>query len=169
MSAPVLFLDVDGVLNGHSDYAPHRALIRPACAERLQRVLDETAAVVVISSAWRYQVLLGAVTLRGFEYMLRSHGIIANVVGTTGRDAADTQQEFNGHTGQGERVTQIRAWLAAHPGAFPLGRRWAVVDDAKLSLADPSLPIVETDGAVGLTDADADRLIALLKPPRGER
>jgi hypothetical protein len=161
VSDPILFLDVDGVLNGHRDYGTGGALIRPECARRLQLVLDVTDAAVVLSSAWRYQVLLGAVTLRGFEHMLRTHGIRARVVGTTDRDGGDTQQEFNGATGPAERVAQIRRWLAAHPEVT----RWAVVDDARLSVADPTLPIVETDGERGLSDRDADALIALLRRP----
>lgn len=151
----VLFLDMDGVLNGHADYGVLcGALIRHDCVVRLQLVLDVTDAAIVVSSAWRYQVLRGAVTLAGFEHMLRSHGLRARVIGVTGTDAGDT-----GATGQSERVGQIRAWLAKHPEVT----RWAVVDDAKLSLADPSLPIVETDGARGLVDSDADKLIALLR------
>lgn len=163
MADSVLFLDVDGVLNRHGDYAPGSPLIRNTCARLLQHVLDQTGAVLVISSAWRYQVLMGAVTLRGFEHLLRTHGIRAEVLDVTPRDAGDTQHEFNGRTGAAERVGQIRAWLAAHPEVT----RWAVVDDARLSLADPTLPIVETDGALGLTVEDADALIALLRGRRG--
>lgn len=158
---PLLFLDIDGVLNTPESYAPGRALIEPACARQLQRVIDATGARLVLSSAWRYQILRGAVTLQGFQHLLRSHGIRAHVLGTTGRDARDTQQEYDGRTGPQERARQIRSWLADCPEA-PLPR-WAVVDDAKLSLADPELPIVETDGGVGLTPADADRLITLLR------
>lgn len=158
MSAPILFLDIDGVLNTPGDYAPGCALIRPALAARLQRVLDRTGAVVVISSAWRYQVLLGACTLKGFEHMLRTHGIVASVIGTTENDPGDTQQEFNGQASGDERGRQILAWLKAHPGTV-LGR-WAVVDD---SLVDIGARLVRTDGRLGLSDENVDQLIVRLR------
>jgi hypothetical protein len=156
MTPPVLFLDIDGVLNVPGDYAPGCALIRPVLAARLQRVLDATAAVVVVSSAWRYQVLMGAVTLRGFEHLLRSHGIRARVLDTTGRDAGDDREDFNGATAGDERARQIRRWLASPPAVT----RWAVVDD---SLVDVGPRLVRTDGARGLEDGHADRLIVLLR------
>lgn len=155
-AAPVLFLDVDGVLNVPGDYAPGCALIRPVLAARLQRVLDATGADVVVSSAWRYQVLMGATTLRGFQHMLRSHGIAAKVIDTTGRDPGDTQQDYTGATGGDERARQINAWLAAHPEVT----RWAVVDDSDV---DVGPRLVRTAGARGLQDAEADALIVRLR------
>ena len=147
---PVLFLDMDGVLNGH-DYDPkaESCTIRPACVARLNRVLDETGAVVVLSSAWRYMVLLGAMTLDGFGYMLRTHGVRkCRIIGTTAKDTQVEDPE--------ERGRQIRAWLDAHPEVT----RYVVVDDMKAGFS--GLPIVRTDGLVGLTDADADAIISSL-------
>lgn len=151
MSPPVLFLDIDGVLNGHEfDRAAESSTIRPACVKRLNRVLRETRCAVVISSAWRYMVLGGGMTLMGFGYMLRTHGvaIVGGLLGTTGRD---TQTED-----PNERGRQIKAWLAEHPEVT----RYAVVDDMQLGFE--GMPIVRTNGAEGLTDNDADKLIELL-------
>lgn len=153
---PILFLDVDGVLNVHDDYAPGCALIRPVLAARLQRVLDRTGAHVVISSAWRYQVLMGAVTIKGFQHLLRSHGIRCEIDGVTDRDS-DTQVEATGGATNGdERAGQIRRWLEGRPEVT----RWAVVDD---SLVDVGPRLVRTDGALGLQDEHADTLIVLLR------
>jgi hypothetical protein len=149
----VLFLDIDGVLNDHTydERAESTTILRP-CVERLNRVLDATGCVVVISSAWRYMVLGQAMSLHGFEYLLRTHGVRCSgrVAGTTGRDRDTTDRT--------ERGRQVRAWLEAYGRGD--GERWAVVDD--LALGFEGMPFVHTNGLVGLTDADAERLIELL-------
>lgn len=146
----VLFLDVDGVLNGHDfDNSAQSNRVRPDCVERLNRVLDATDAQIVLSSAWRYMVLGGAMTLEGFGYMLRTHGVRAGrLFGLTAKDE---------NNGPDERGRLIRAWLAEHPHVT----RYAVVDDMQLGFE--GMPVVRTDGARGLTDSDADRLIELLR------
>lgn len=156
MSHPILFLDIDGVLNVPGDYAPGCALICPVLAARLQRVLDRTGAHVVISSAWRYQVLLGAVTVKGFQHMLRSHGIRCEIEGVTDKDNATQVEATGGATNGDERGGQIRRWLDDHPEVT----RWAAVDDSPV---DIGTRLVRTDGARGLQDENADALIALLR------
>jgi hypothetical protein len=155
---PVLFLDMDGVLNAPGDYAPGCALVRPVLAARLQRVLDATGAEVVLSSAWRYQVLLGACTLKGFEHLLRTHGIRCRLVGVTDKDNDAQVEATGGATNGDQRSGQIRRWLAAFR---PDVTRWAAVDDSMLDLG--AAHYVGTDGARGLQDEQADRLIALLR------
>lgn len=64
MSARVLFLDVDGVLvhaasvgggraSGESGSFCYAAMVDPACAGRLARILAQTDATVVVTSTWR--------------------------------------------------------------------------------------------------------------------
>jgi hypothetical protein len=152
----VLFLDIDGVLNGH-EYDPLAAScgLRPDCVARLNRVLDETGCEVVLSSAWRYMVLMGALTLSGFGYLLRTHGVRnlgTRLVGTTG---LDTQTED-----PTERGRLIVAWLMEQVGVAQA----VVVDDMPILGPETAhLDFVQTDGKTGLTDADADRLILLLR------
>lgn len=153
----VLFLDIDGVLNGHFfDRAAESSTINPACVARLNRVLAETRCSIVISSAWRYMILGGAMTLRGFEYMLRTHGVHC-VGGVIGHTRADTSPGSDYE----ERGRQCREWLKDHPEV----KTFACVDDAQVGFS--GLPIVRTDGAKGLTDEDAAALIGLLGRPSG--
>lgn len=52
---PVLFLDIDGVLNGHEyDREAESSTLHPDCVARLNRVLADSECSVVLSSAWRY-------------------------------------------------------------------------------------------------------------------
>jgi len=75
----VIFLDIDGVLNGH-EFCEHAKScgINPECVCELNRIIAATDAKIVLSSAWRYMVHGGALTLKGFEYMLRTHGVTEN-------------------------------------------------------------------------------------------
>lgn len=154
----VLFLDIDGVLNGHDyDERAQSTTIWTQQVARLNRVLEATGCALVVSSAWRYMVLGGAMTLDGFGYMLRTHGVRCpgHLVGTTGRDRDVGDPS--------ERGRQIKAWIDAY--APDDGFRYAVVDDMQLGFE--GMPIVRTDGKRGLTDEDADQLIALLSPAPG--
>lgn len=158
---PVIFLDLDGVLNGHDFDDSEDVLsstILPRCVEHLNRVLRETGASLVISSAWRYMVGPGAMTVLGFEYLLRTHGVAAKgrVLGVTCRD-----EEV------GERGQQIRDWLNERGG----DRRYVVLDDGgdkdgewyDLGINAAGHPVVWTKGNEGMTDWDAERAIRILK------
>lgn len=146
----LIFLDIDGVLNGHqfSDDA-QSCLTDAACVSRLNRILDRVECEIVISSAWRYMIHGGAMTVLGFQYMLRTHGMrCVNLIGVTETDeVTETRGE------------QIRQWKRANGG----GRRYVVLDDMDDGISERGLNAVFTNGAVGLTDSDVERAIAILE------
>lgn len=67
---PIIFLDVDGVLNHYGQFAPHpsglllsmrdRFPLDPACVARVLRLVSETGADVVLSSTWRRDANTGS-------------------------------------------------------------------------------------------------------------
>lgn len=145
------FLDVDGVLNSFAAYgwgdAP-RALIEPQCVRAFNRIIEETAAKIVLSSSWRHYVLGGAMTLLGFEHLLRSHGVRGSLVATTCHD-----EEAD------ERGEQIRLWRRQNaPGC-----RYVVLDDFDDGISERGLNFVRVNGSVGLTEGDAERAIEMLR------
>ncbi len=155
---PLIFLDIDGVLNCHNyDEACESSTINSDCVYRINRVLDATGAMIVISSAWRYMVHGGAMTLGGFGYMLRTHGVRCKdrIIGLTCID-----EEIP------ERGQQIRQWLNIHGGDRP----YVVIDDggtedgrwSDLGINAAGHPVVWTDGRVGLTWDDAAKAIGIL-------
>jgi len=81
----IIFLDIDGVLNNHVfDRIAGSSTILPVCVGQLNRIIHATGAAVVLSSAWRYMCLDGkefpaGMTLKGFEYMLRTHGVTQRI------------------------------------------------------------------------------------------
>lgn len=164
----LLFLDIDGVLNEH-DF-DHEALSNPIHRDKVQilnRVLKVTGAHIVLSSAWRYIIHRGEADLRGMDWLLRSHGLLANrLCGITRLDKM-MMRPWNGEPQQwkecpveNERGRQISDYLERH--ACPL-QAYAVVDDLDLGITQAGHPFVQTNGKVGLTDAHADALIRLLE------
>lgn len=148
----ILFLDIDGVLNGHDGVA----VLRRECCERLNRLIQATGAKVVLVSAWRYMILdtgeyKSAMTCVGFSYMLKTHGIDCEIIGTTCSD-----EELM------PRGEQVRKWMRDNPR--PL--RWCILDDGDpeefgyAPLLTDRLITTPSDG--GLQDEHVERAIELL-------
>lgn len=157
---PAIFLDIDGVLNRHGfDVLALSCSIEPDCVRELNRILAAIPdAGIVLSSAWRYMVARDAMTLRGFEYMLRTHGVrcVNRLIGLTCPD-----EEIE------ERGLQIHHWLNENGGR----RRYVVIDDGgqnsdgsfhDMGISAAGHPVVWTVGEIGLTAAGADHAIELL-------
>ncbi len=149
----VIFLDIDGVLNPHTFNRESQShTLEPHLVKLLNRILDETDAKIVISSSWRYMILNDSMTLNGFDYLLRTHGVKAGrIIGYTEED-----DQFLGS----KRSLQIQAWLDANQTV----KDWVVIDDVPEGMdASPDpMRLVKTDGYIGLTAADADLAIGIL-------
>lgn len=149
MNTKVLFLDLDGVLNGHEyDSQAESCTIKPECVEHLNKVLYVTGCNIVISSAWRYMVLNGAMTLKGFEYLLRTHKLRCKDLLL---DTLPLDKEQN----EAGRALLIEEWVEQHKP-----KKWAVVDDLALPVNPKNF--VRTDGTLGLQQRNAEDLIAIL-------
>lgn len=187
MSDCILFLDIDGVLNGHRFVGEALScnIVKP-CVQELNRIIRVTECKVVLSSAWRYMVTGGAMTVGGFAYMLRTHGAIGAwnwLIDTTAPDehcpecgyrhrkrkrgggfeckyTPDGYYECIKCHSPSHRAAQVKSWLRRNPA-------WSgphvVVDDDDYEFTASKIPFVQTDGAVGLTRTDADRVIELLR------
>jgi hypothetical protein len=142
----VVFLDFDGCMNNHSfSEDAQSSSISPACVHRLNKILIETGAKVVLSSAWRYMIINKAMTIKGFDYMLRTHGVLSGrLIGHTKADEAIS-----------DRGWQIQDWIDENNHFGP----YVVIDDMDMGSMHPS---VLCDGSVGLTDEDVERAISIL-------
>ncbi len=158
----IIFLDIDGVLNGHNwSSSAESNIIQPTPVKHLNRILEETGAKIVLSSSWRYIIHGGAMTLDGFEYMLRTHGVVSGRLrGLTCKDEETKGAEPDDFLSDGYSVRskQILGWLQMNTSVT----RWVAIDDGGLDIDDENF--VQTDGRVGLTEADALRAIELLSP-----
>lgn len=79
MNRPVIFLDVDGVINTPRTWGKRRENgMQPELVAKVERICWETGAAVVISSTWRKSYEFSE--LVGF---LRVNGLTAKVLGVT--------------------------------------------------------------------------------------
>ena len=149
----VIFLDIDGVLNGHQfSEVAESCSIDPACVAEFNRLLLDTGAGYVVSSAWRYMIHGDAMTELGFEYMLRTHGVMAGrMLGYTNSDEAVRDG----------RESQIKRWMRKYGYDHP----YVAIDDLPLK----GIRAVRTDGKRGLTWMGRIQAELLLRVQRSER
>lgn len=158
-AGPLLFLDIEGVLNS-SDWerfrtgAPateqeqHLHQLDPAACALLRGLVEPLGCRMVVTSPWRYTLTLEQmaelIALRGgpregwLDVTPRHERVKMSLAGTRG--------------------DEIRAWRRAHPeetGPF------AIVDDES-DLGDLQPHLVRTDWKLGLTVEDVERLRGLL-------
>ncbi len=162
----ILFLDIDGVLNEHETLDPEVECGRFHADKvaRLNRVLRDTGAKIVLSSAWRYFIHRGEMNLTGLDWLLRSHGIMqGRLIGVTERDAEREDPHWDGKSWPltNERGGQIANYLRHKVGLVHV-ERYAVVDDLDLGISEALHPFVQTVGTVGLTDYNAGCLVQML-------
>lgn len=136
MPARIIFLDLDGVLRPfHSE----EVLVRE-CVERLNALIDETGAAVVITSTWRTQLTLEEIYAElvraGFRHEL--HGATPILRGRP-------------------RGEEIRRYLADN-GVVP----FVILDDEVDIDRELRKRLVLIDDAVGLQDADVKAACLLL-------
>jgi hypothetical protein len=160
MDRPIVFLDIDGVLNSEQWYAQaasskeernsqvstYQSLLErsidPGCIQRLNRLLQRTGAVVVISSSWRKQHRLSEILS-----IMEARGFCGEVIGATSSD--------NSALSRGEEITR---WLKEN---VPRGVAYVVVDD-EVETGLPPEVVVVTCRDTGLTDEDVERAIRIL-------
>ena len=142
----IIFLDIDGVLNNS-----HSSTIgtefgdnpQPALIKQLNRICDRTGAKVVISSTWRklafWTQIWRLLDVLGFTGEIVGQTPIINKIGTR-----------RGH--------EIQAWIDEL--GEPLESFVILDDDSDMEHLMGHL--VQTDGSVGLTGADAQRAVEIL-------
>ena len=143
----VLFLDIDGVLNSDTFYLNRPKEVKhlpyplsefePACVARLNRILAETKAHLVVSSSWRHDAFIDRVLDRA--------GIKPKMWDIT-------------PYGMGRpRGYEIKKFLHEHPDI----ENYVILDDVANMLPEQQSHFVQTKYYYGLTD-DAEKAINIL-------
>ncbi|MCI0351534.1 MAG: hypothetical protein L0Z53_19090 [Acidobacteriales bacterium] len=152
--SPIIFLDIDGVLNGFeggpSTIPRNKSELSQECIGHFNRIIEATDAQIVITSYWRYYITGGHFSIFGFATLLRSHGVLGQLIGHTRDDKELPQDERE------PRWTQIADWLHDNPGHG----RYCILDDRADAFG--GRPGVQTNGSIGLTEKDASQAIEIL-------
>lgn len=181
---PVLFLDVDGVLNtddfvlsvaqtpgyqGLDIVTQKEFLIDPEKLGILERLISETDSNIVLSTSWRHYDF----TTKALLNRLRGVGLDDRVVGKT-RERNEAARLLGWETKMSmyyPRGVSIHGWLQEHPEV----ERFAIVDDIPVAgkyqgryedlkyLLDYQ---VLTDFERGLTENDSQKLFQILAQER---
>jgi hypothetical protein len=154
---PIIFLDVDGVLNyaGCPSKCPPKNEVRgvePMLVERLRRILDLTGAVVVLSSTWRKHpdMLPHLWESIGKRYYPRWIGC------TTEMESSFDHQR--------SRTAQIIGWIDAYTAGLIAPLRFCVIDDFEMQNPLLRAKQVLTSDMVGLEAHHVERAVRLLVP-----
>ncbi|PYN99903.1 MAG: hypothetical protein DMD91_11745 [Candidatus Rokuibacteriota bacterium] len=144
MARRVIFLDIDGVL------APIRRWDRyedldPACIQRLNEIVAEGGADVVVSSTWRH-----GKTVAELQGMLDAQGFAGRVLDKTPTNIPGAS-----------RGDEIAAWLAEHAVDG-----YVIIDD-HADMGELRTHLVQTQPSRGLQPADVPRALAMLTNPSG--
>lgn len=152
----VIFLDIDGVLVTLESFTVYKvsgshAPAHPDCVKALNRILRETGARIVVSSAWRAPRRLGWLRSKFAEWGI--HAAKSRTIGMTPH-----LPRYNGVVWLGkERGDEIQAWLDAHPEV----ESFVILDDdADMKHLMPRL--VQSTFEKGLTISHAEQAIAML-------
>lgn len=163
----VLFLDIDGVLNGHQRHANGYCGIDPGKVEHLNGIVAETRCRIVLASAWRYMILGGDMTLKGFGHMLATYGA-AEATTAALLDTLPADRVVNDPNGRGKLAAEWLSCWKSQLGWNPANRLTpAALDDGDADGCDlgyelMGIPSVRPTPSAGLTGADAARVIDLL-------
>jgi len=156
----ILLLDVDGVLNDHTRHANGYCGLQPDKLARLDRIVAATGCRIVLASAWRYLILSGSMTLSGFRNLLLTHGAAKE----TADALLDRLPKDRSADDPHDRGKLARSWLDGNP----LVERAVALDDGAwpggedLGYEVMGIPVVRPSPRVGLTDAEALRVIEML-------
>jgi len=165
----IIFLDFDGVLN-HEQYYVRRqeknfegycttypqSEFDPETIKKLNYIINETGAKVVVSSSWRH-----GRTITELQNLLESVGFIGEII--------DITPSFNHDNCL--RGNEILEWIKTHE--YMLGKKYheyenyVILDDDSDMLYWQKDNFLHIDRYVGITNRDAFRAIHILNKGRG--
>lgn len=156
----VIFLDIDGVLNYTQWYVSDRnpgnlngeeGDIDPLCAERVNRICEETGAKIVLSSDWRisWPCCIDRIEKGGIK-----HGLIIDKT-PEHMWVEHVTQDFLDFTSRG---SEIDDWLSQHPECD----RYVILDDRKDFTEEQQPNYIHVNSMRGLDDDDVKFAIQIL-------
>ena len=153
----VIFLDIDGTINSYDYYVSDRCTgnlngvegdIDPLCAERINRVCEETGAKIVISSDWRisWPYCIDRIEKGGIK-----NGLIIDKT-PEHMWVEHASEEYK------SRGSEIDDWLSQHPECD----RYVILDDRKDFTEEQQPNFIHVNPMHGIDDTDVVFAIQIL-------
>lgn len=151
MIGPILFLDIDGVLNHHVQHPNKYSGCCANCVAVCNALVQKTTAKIVLVSAWRYFVLRNEMTVAGIGGLLCTHGLSYGTIA----DVCGPDKEA------GDRAELVIDWLRLKYG-IQHKVKYLILDDMDLGYSAQQLPFVQVNGLCGLKKRDLKQCYQLL-------
>ena len=161
----VVFLDIDGVLNTkewHSRMTKETPTdefgfaFDPVAVENLTQIINETGAVIVISSSWKFH------GVSKLSEMWKMRGLPGTILDITPNTISD-EILLNANLDKIElgvcRGNEIKEWLSLHKGEVS---NYVIIDDFDDLLPEQENHTVITNTFIGITEQDAEKAIQIL-------
>jgi hypothetical protein len=149
MPTPLIFLDIDGVLNSNRTVVPrNQPPLDPLNIKPFNRIIAETKAQIVISSLWRFSHSIDEIASMFLEV-----GIEGSIIDVTPLPKSNIDH----------RGTEVYEWIRVNrlPNWSSESGNFVILDDR--TDLEPYLDRhILTDFDCGLTEDNADNAIALL-------
>ena len=153
----IVFLDIDGTINSTDWYVSERnpgnlngdeGDIDPLCAERINRICEETGAKIVLSSDWRinWPYCIDRIEKGGIE-----HGLIIDKT-PEHMWIENASEKFK------SRGCEIDNWLSQHPEC----ENFVILDDRKDFTEEQWPHFIHVNSMRGIDDTDVVFAIQIL-------
>jgi protein associated with RNAse G/E len=160
----IIFIDCDGVLSTdkevnsekrYNDVKPEYYGFKKECVEQLNRIVEETGAKLVASTSWRLHW-----NFNDLKTIFKTLGVKTPLIDKTDEVSLGGYRSKDGNMYRQidkERVVEIRNWVKENEKDI---ESWCAIDDFPMFGLMPN--IVITNEKDGLTQKDADKVIAIL-------
>ena len=161
----VIFLDIDGVLNTKEFQSDMKKdtpkdefgyAFDPVAVANLARIIEETGAVIVISSAWKFH---GVARLREMWKLRNLPGRILDITPNTISDDILLNANLEEMELGVCRGNEIKEWLSRHQGKVS---NYVIIDDFEDLLPEQEDHAVITNTLIGISEEDAQKAIMVL-------
>lgn len=155
----VIFLDIDGVLNSEKflENNKNQPIDRNSVGI-LKNIIDKTGAVIVMSSGWRLWFDDSMLPHDGYSQCLYEILCEFNIKLFGKTPDFSTEEIRTRKTFSHVKAKEIIAWLNEHKFVD----KYVVIDDLDLKNEEINAHLVKINGQVGITEADARRVIDMI-------
>jgi len=129
--AKIIFLDVDGVLN-HPTGQEVVTTVCPKCVNKLKGILEQTSAMIVLSTTWRLNKRNRKTLFRYLRAVDMDQGVVVGMTRDLAAEGKNRAEEINDWLTKPNLINSTSSW---NPQQM---KHWVSLDDLDLSSLQPN-------------------------------